>query len=83
MPKQTFWPAAIVALGLIYLASAMGYLPVEYHFLWPIIMIVVGLGGLLTSDRKEWLVYPTKTKSTQATPARSAAKAKKIATRRR
>lgn len=77
MPKQVFWPAAIVTLGLIYLASAMGYLPAEYHFLWPIIMIVVGLGGLVTSDREEWLVFPKKSST------RPVAKAKKSSARRR
>jgi multisubunit Na+/H+ antiporter MnhB subunit len=78
MPKLVFWPAAILTLGLIYLASAMGYLPAEFHFLWPIVMIVVGLGGLLTSDREEWLVYPSKKKT--VTPV---AKTKKVSTRRR
>jgi hypothetical protein len=81
MPKLVFWPIAILVLGLIYLASAMGYLPAEFHFLWPIIMIVVGLGGIVTSDREEWMVYPGQKKTTSTSPAKS--KAKKTSARRR
>lgn len=55
MPKRVFWPVAMVILGLIFLASNMGMLPRAFWNLWPIILIVVGLGGLLTSDREEWM----------------------------
>lgn len=54
MPKRVFWPAVLVVMGLIYLASNMGYLPSEFWNLWPVMLIVVGLGGLLISDREEW-----------------------------
>jgi len=54
MPKKVFWPASLVTMGLIFLASNLGYLPREFWNLWPIILIVVGLGGLLTSDSEEW-----------------------------
>ena len=77
MPKKVFWPAALVTMGLVFLASNMGYLPVQFWNLWPIILIVVGLGGLLTSDREEWLVEPKSTK-TKKKPAR-----KKKTTKRR
>jgi len=30
-------------------------LPRAFWNLWPIILIVVGLGGLLTSDSEEWM----------------------------
>lgn len=84
MPKLVFWPAAILTLGLIYLASAMGYLPAEFHFFWPIVMIVVGLGGLLTSDRMEWMADPSKKKQTvTTTTTRTTTKPKKVAARRR
>jgi len=56
MPKKVFWPASLVVMGLIFLASNMGYLPSMFWNLWPIILIVVGLGGLLVSDRDEWMV---------------------------
>lgn len=59
MPKKVFWPAAMVVMGFILLASQFNLLPDTFWFLWPIILIVVGLGGLLTADRDEWLV-PTK-----------------------
>ena len=42
-------------MGLIFLASNFGYLPQDFWNLWPIILIVVGLGGLVTADRKEWM----------------------------
>lgn len=54
MPKRVFWPAALVTMGLIFLASNLGLLPLAFWNLWPIILIVVGLGGLLISDREDW-----------------------------
>ncbi len=54
MSKKVFWPAVLVIMGLIFLASNLGYLPRAFWNLWPIILIVVGLGGLLTSDSDEW-----------------------------
>lgn len=54
MPKRVFWPAALVTMGLIFLASNLGLLPYAFWNLWPIILIVVGLGGLLLSDKEEW-----------------------------
>lgn len=56
MPKRVFWPATLIIMGLIFLASNLGMLPREFWNFWPIILIVVGLGGLLTSDREEWMV---------------------------
>lgn len=45
----------MIAMGLIVLASNLGLLPREFWNLWPLILIVAGLGGLLTSDRDEWM----------------------------
>ncbi|MCC6711111.1 MAG: hypothetical protein IT416_02040 [Candidatus Pacebacteria bacterium] len=59
MPKKVFWPVSLVIMGLVFLASNMGYLPARFWNLWPIILIVVGLGGLLTSDRDEWMDQTT------------------------
>jgi hypothetical protein len=56
MPKRVFWPLTMVIMGLIFLASNLGMLPREFWNLWPLILIIVGLGGLLTSDRDEWVV---------------------------
>jgi hypothetical protein len=67
MPKRVFWPAALVVMGFIYLASNMGYLPAQFWDFWPILLIIVGLGGLLTSDREDWLVMP---KSSSKAPAK-------------
>lgn len=58
MPKKVFWPAAMVTMGLIVLASNLGLLPREFWNLWPLILIVAGLGGLLTCDRDEWMHEP-------------------------
>lgn len=71
MPKRVFWPAALVTMGLVLLASNLGMLPREFWNLWPLMLIVVGLGGLLTSDRDEWM---TGAKSS-ARASRPAAKA--------
>jgi len=54
MPKRVFWPVALVVMGLVFLASNIGLLPRAFWNLWPIILIVVGLGGLLISDREDW-----------------------------
>lgn len=56
MPKRVFWPAVLVTMGLIFLASNMGYLPSAFWNLWPVLLIIVGLGGLLISDREEWMM---------------------------
>lgn len=71
MPKSYFWPAALVVMGLIFLADQVGLLPKDFWNLWPLILIVVGLGGLLTADRKDWLVGPSssKPKTTVKKPA--------------
>jgi hypothetical protein len=75
MPKRVFWPIALVALGLIFLASNMRLLPVQFLNLWPLILIVVGLGGLLISDRDEWMSLPKK--ATKSAPAKAPTKSSK------
>lgn len=55
-------------MGLIFMASNLGYLPQEFWNLWPLILVVVGLGGLVTSDREEWLVNPAQSKKTSRRP---------------
>ena len=77
MPKNVFWPLALVIMGLIFLASNLGMLPRDFWNLWPVILIVVGLGGLLTSDRDEWLVDPRKAKKTKKMRKASKSRAKK------
>jgi hypothetical protein len=64
MPKRVFWPAALVTMGLIFLASNLGLLPLVFWNLWPIILIVVGLGGLLISDKEDWDSVPATKKRT-------------------
>ncbi len=62
MPKRAFWPLAMIVMGIIILAANLGLLPVMLWSLWPLILIVVGLGGLLVGDRDEWLYPTSKTK---------------------
>lgn len=76
MPKRVFWPAALVVMGLIFLASNLGMLPREFWNLWPLILIIVGLGGLLTSDRDEWMSDSTQPKP-RSTSAKKSVKAVK------
>lgn len=66
MPKKVFWPISLVVMGLIFMASNMGYLPQEFWNLWPLILVVVGLGGLITSDREDWLVDVNKIKKAKS-----------------
>ena len=63
MPKRVFWPAVIVTIGLIILASNLEMLPRDFANLWPLIAVVVGLGGLLLSDREDWHEAKPKTAS--------------------
>lgn len=63
MSKSYFWPAAMVVMGLIFLADQVGMLPKDFWNLWPLILIIVGLGGLLTADRSAWLSDTTTKKS--------------------
>ena len=85
MPKKVFWPVTLIIMGLIFMASDMGYLPARFWNLWPVILIVVGLGGLLTSDRNEWIVdtkAPAKRKAKRKSTKKKTA-AKRKTTRKR
>jgi len=44
----------MIIMGLIILASTLGMLPKAFWNLWPLLLIVVGLGGLLISDKEAW-----------------------------
>lgn len=77
MPKRMFWPVAMVVMGLIFIASNMGLLPVMFWNLWPIILIVVGLGGLLVSDKEEWDSESTSTKTPRKKTTKKVVKRKK------
>jgi len=77
MPKKVFWPASLVVMGLIFLASNLGYLPREFWNLWPIILIVVGLGGLVTSDSDEWDTADSKLKKKKPSKKETSKKRKK------
>ena len=55
MPKKVFWPAALVVMGVVTLSQNMGLFPDMFWNLWPVILIVVGLGGLITSDNDDWM----------------------------
>ncbi len=79
MPKRVFWPAALVTMGLVLLASNLGMLPREFWNLWPLMLIVVGLGGLLTSDRDEWMGSEPKSRSTRPAAKTTKPVAKKAA----
>ncbi|MBD3250652.1 MAG: hypothetical protein GF381_03740 [Candidatus Pacebacteria bacterium] len=84
MPKKIFWPATLVVMGFILLASNLGILPPTFWNLWPIILIVVGLGGLITADREEWLIEQQKSKKRKPTkkPANKSSKTKKKANKK-
>lgn len=77
MPKRVFWPAALIVMGLIFMAASMGYLPAEFFNLWPLLLIIVGLGGLLTSDREEWMSDPKKVSKTASKPSKKPVSKKK------
>ena len=70
MPKKLFWPAALTIMGFILLASNLGMLPHTFWNLWPVILIVVGLGGLITADRDEWLCTKPKKTAKKKSPSK-------------
>lgn len=76
MPKRLFWPVAMIVMGLIFLASNMRMLPSQFWNLWPLILVVVGLGGLVISDKEEWDGQPRRTvaPSAKAKPAKKVSK---------
>jgi len=67
MPKRVFWPITLIILGLILIASNRGLLPMMFWNLWPLLLVIVGLGGLLISDKEEWCAAcrPKKTKKSK------------------
>lgn len=73
MPKKIFWPITLVVMGLIFMASNMGYLPRAFWNLWPLILVIVGLGGLITADREEWLVNDKTLKTKKTAPKKKKA----------
>jgi hypothetical protein len=84
MPKRVFWPVALVVLGIIALATSVGMMPASFWNLWPLILIIVGLGGLLISDKEEWDTAPTPRRAVAKPPVKKAAPkvAAKAASRR-
>jgi hypothetical protein len=58
MPKKVFWPLSLIVMGLLFLSANIGIVPREFWNLWPLLLIIVGLGGWLTSDRDEWMYEP-------------------------
>jgi hypothetical protein len=82
MPKKVFWPITLVIMGLIFMASNMHYLPQAFLNLWPLILVVVGLGGLVTSDRDEWLAEVKKPNTSKASKTSSKKPASKKAKRK-
>jgi hypothetical protein len=77
MSKQVFWPLTLVVFGLIFLASNLNMLPKEFFNIWPLILLIVGLGGLFTSDRTEWLSPAKSQVAKQTTKSKAPARRKK------
>lgn len=78
MPKKVFWPLSLIVMGALFLSANLGIVPPEFWNLWPLLLIIVGLGGWLTSDRDEWM-YEKKS----ASPRKTAPAKKKTATKRK
>jgi len=83
MPKRVFWPAALVVMGLVFLASNLGMLPREFWNLWPLMLIIVGLGGLLTSDTNEWYSNSSTSSATPASKTRRPTPTKKTSSKKK
>lgn len=46
--------------GAIFAATCIGMMPAKLLVIWPIFMLVIGLGGLATADRTDWLTPPSR-----------------------
>lgn len=79
MPKRVFWPVALVVLGIIALATSVGMMPASFWNLWPLLLIIVGLGGLLISDKEEWDTESAPRRTTSKSTSKSRTSAKKTA----
>lgn len=55
MPKQYFWPSTLILFGAIISGTLLGLVPMDLIIVWPILMLIIGLGGLVTADRDEWM----------------------------
>jgi hypothetical protein len=82
MPKRMFWPIAMLVIGAILIATRLELLPADFLNLWPIVLIVVGLGGVLISDKEEWDV-DSKPASKKSAKRKSAPKTKKTTKRKK
>ncbi|HAL57346.1 MAG TPA: hypothetical protein DCP63_12985 [Bacteroidetes bacterium] len=54
--SNIYWGLILIALGIVYLASNLGYLELSWRVYWPMALIVLGLGWIVTSfgsDSKE------------------------------
>lgn len=83
MPKRVFWPASLIVMGLVLIATVMGMLPQQFLIFWLLVLIIVGLGGLLTSDREEWMTEEKKAAPASKKAKKPAVKAKKSARKKK
>lgn len=63
-------------MGLVLLATVLGLLPSQFLIFWLLVLIIVGLGGLLISDRDEWLTDKTSNQAKKALVSKSKSKSK-------
>jgi hypothetical protein len=77
MPKKVFWPLSLIVMGLLFLSANLGVVPKEFWNLWPLLLIIVGLGGWLTSDRDEWMYEPKATSTKKSSSTKKAASKRK------
>jgi hypothetical protein len=82
MPKRMFWPMATLILGGIIIATRLGLLSEDFASLWPIVLIVVGLAGIVISDKEEWDVESAAS-SKKPAKRKAASKTKKTARRKK
>lgn len=83
MPKRVFWPLSLIVMGLLFLSANLGIVPAEFWNLWPLLLIIVGLGGWLTSDREEWMYEKKTSVAKKSAPAKKSTSAKKASSKRK
>jgi uncharacterized protein (DUF58 family) len=83
MPKRAFWPAAMIVIGAILIATRLQLLPTQLWNLWPIVLIIVGLGGLLISDTEEWDAPKSKSVTTSVKKTTKKVSTKKTTRRKK
>ncbi len=52
-----FWPIALIVMGIVMLATNLGFMPKSLWNFWSVVTIIIGLSGLVLTDKKDWMIF--------------------------